>query len=295
MFQNSAVAAEKTLKTILSKYFNAMSVFIVFASRRGDFEEMMDVRGEIGELTHQSSPCTDIKARSATSSTGVFYVFFSIPISRTILRKPIMPSEQVHITSIRIEVVVFTLIHDWSKINQKTYRDFCQAHIVPKLLTLSRPQGLNGLTFDNDVALTKKISIMLVLQRMSVEGNREVILLLIRYFPLRKEYGQSLLIHVFIEEGTKSSVYFLTATIQIITILPKLFAQTRIHIRQLLNGIFHNDSSFLFLPVEEMNFNYSGILLSAGLSAACPWQRDGPTSCRCRAGGCRARHSAGRW
>ena len=53
-----------------------MSVFIVFASRRGDFEEMMDVRGVIGELAHQSSPFTDIKARSATSSTGVFYVFF---------------------------------------------------------------------------------------------------------------------------------------------------------------------------------------------------------------------------
>ena len=68
-----------------------MSVFIVFASRRGDFEEMMDVRGVIGELAHQSSPFTDIKARSATSSTGVFYVF-SIPISRTILMKPIMPS-----------------------------------------------------------------------------------------------------------------------------------------------------------------------------------------------------------
>ena len=53
-----------------------MSVFIVFASRRGDFEEMMDVRGVIGELAHQSSPFTDIKARSATSSTGVFIVFF---------------------------------------------------------------------------------------------------------------------------------------------------------------------------------------------------------------------------
>ena len=76
MFQNSAVAAEKTLKTILSIYFKAMSVFIVFASRRGDFEEMMDVRGVIGELAHQSPSFTDIKARSATSSTGVFYVFF---------------------------------------------------------------------------------------------------------------------------------------------------------------------------------------------------------------------------
>ena len=53
-----------------------MSVFIVFASRRGDFEEMMDMRGEIGELAHQSPSFTDIKARSATSSTGVFYVFF---------------------------------------------------------------------------------------------------------------------------------------------------------------------------------------------------------------------------
>ena len=82
-----------------------MSVFIVFASRRGDFEEMMDVRGVIGELGltpalskrrgrkissvinslniwHPSlSPFGEsrsgaLKARSATSSTGVFYVFF---------------------------------------------------------------------------------------------------------------------------------------------------------------------------------------------------------------------------
>ena len=53
-----------------------MSVFIVFASQRGDFEEMMDVKGEIGELAHQSPSFTDIKAQSASSSTGVFLCFF---------------------------------------------------------------------------------------------------------------------------------------------------------------------------------------------------------------------------
>ena len=77
--------------------------------------------------------------------------------------KPIMPSEQVHITCIRVEVVVFALIHDWSEINQQPYRDLCQTHVVPKLLTLSRPQGFYGLTFDDDAALAKEISIMLVL------------------------------------------------------------------------------------------------------------------------------------
>jgi hypothetical protein len=32
----------------------SVEIFIVFARRRGDFAEMMDVRGEIGELAHRS-------------------------------------------------------------------------------------------------------------------------------------------------------------------------------------------------------------------------------------------------
>ena len=61
---------------------------------------------------------------------------------------------------------------------------------------------------------------MLMLQRMIVEIDSEIVFLLEGDAALSEKDGQCLLIDVFVEEGAKLLVYFLTKTINLSLTLP---------------------------------------------------------------------------
>jgi len=134
---------------------------------------------------------------------------------------------------------MFTLIMSRSKVNEYTYRDFCQTHIVPQLLALDRPQGIHCLTFNNDVFLTEEICIVFMLKRMTVEIYGEIVFFLKSNPSFLEDDGQRFLIHILIQEWAKSTMDFMKCSVQVVTILPQLAAKFRINFIKAFDRITH--------------------------------------------------------
>ena len=134
---------------------------------------------------------------------------------------------------------MFTLVMSRSKVNEYAYRDFCQTHIVPQLLALGCPQGIHGLTFNDNVLLTEEINIVLVLKRVSVKIHGEIVFLLKGDTSFFEDDGQSFLIHILVQERAECAMDFVKCAVQVITILTQLAAKFRINIVKPFDGITH--------------------------------------------------------
>ena len=72
-------SGKKHKKTLLTAVLDPrILLFYVFARRRGDFAEMMGVRGELGELAHQSSHPHRHQGTQCPPLRLVFFLFSSI-------------------------------------------------------------------------------------------------------------------------------------------------------------------------------------------------------------------------
>ena len=160
--------------------------------------------------------------------------------------------EEVHSICVNIKVVMFTLVTCRSEIPKDTYASFCEAHVIPQLLTMVRANIFRCLALDERLFLNKEIHKVLMTDALAMKLNREIVLTGKRHnLAFFKHNFQCVLIHIFVQERPQAFVNLLTTPINIVAPLFEFLAQRRIFIYQpFYSVIFHSCTSFTAVSAD---------------------------------------------